>query len=144
MGLNIKAATVLAGLVVSLGGVSSASAGSANTVGGVEAPPVVNQQWPVYRHRHPFIIPYYKGYPGLPKWRAGYRRHANGWWYPLAAFGVQVIIRQPKRHRRTAHGLPPEHYVWCDRRYRSYRVWDDTFQPYHGPRQLCNSPYDGR
>ena len=87
---------------------------------------------------------YWNGHRGSNHWRKGYRRHNNGWWYPLAAFGVEVIIRQPRPYGRVVTDLPPEHYVWCDRRYKSYRVWDDTFQPNKGPRRLCNSPYDGR
>ena len=55
-----------------------------------------------------------------------------------------MIIRQPRPYGRVVRDLPPEHYVWCDRRYKTYRVWDDTFQPNTGPRRLCNSPYDGR
>ncbi|TIR42250.1 MAG: BA14K family protein, partial [Mesorhizobium sp.] len=30
---------------------------------------------------------------------------------------------------------------WCYDRYRSYRAWDNTFQPYGGPRQQCWSPF---
>ncbi|MGI9353128.1 MAG: BA14K family protein [Rhizobiaceae bacterium] len=30
---------------------------------------------------------------------------------------------------------------WCYRRYRSYDSRSDTFQPYHGPRRRCRSPY---
>ncbi len=33
------------------------------------------------------------------------------------------------------------HVRWCYDRYRSYRASDNTFQPYHGPRQQCVSPY---
>ncbi|MBN9274986.1 MAG: BA14K family protein, partial [Mesorhizobium sp.] len=33
------------------------------------------------------------------------------------------------------------HVRWCYDRYRSYRAWDNTFQPYNGPRQQCWSPY---
>ena len=33
------------------------------------------------------------------------------------------------------------HEQWCYSRYRSYRAWDNSFQPYNGPRQLCYSPY---
>ena len=33
------------------------------------------------------------------------------------------------------------HYDYCFNRYRSYRAYDNTFQPYHGPRRLCRSPY---
>ena len=33
------------------------------------------------------------------------------------------------------------HVRWCYDRYRSYREWDNTFQPYNGPRRQCISPY---
>lgn len=33
------------------------------------------------------------------------------------------------------------HTQWCYSRYRSYRAWDNTFQPNHGPRQQCYGPY---
>lgn len=100
-----------------------------------------------YRHRHfrpRVVIPHYHGYRGWRHKRHGYRRHHNGWWYPHAAFAPRVIIRKKRHHHRAVRGLPRQHYIWCDRRYRSYRAWDDTFQPYRGPRRHCNSPYDGR
>ncbi|MCZ4089862.1 BA14K family protein [Sinorhizobium psoraleae] len=33
------------------------------------------------------------------------------------------------------------HTEWCYARYRSYRAWDNTYQPYGGPRRQCYSPY---
>ncbi len=33
------------------------------------------------------------------------------------------------------------HLRWCYGRYRSYRDYDNTFQPYHGPRKACLSPF---
>lgn len=33
------------------------------------------------------------------------------------------------------------HVNWCYSRYRSYRAYDNTFQPYGGPRRQCYSPY---
>lgn len=42
---------------------------------------------------------------------------------------------------RPAYGLSRAHVDWCYSRYRSYRVSDNTFQPYHGPRRACISPY---
>ena len=35
----------------------------------------------------------------------------------------------------------PRHIDWCMTRYNSYRMEDDTYQPYHGVRRRCNSPY---
>jgi hypothetical protein len=46
----------------------------------------------------------------------------------------------PRRQYRTER-LSSAHVRWCYDRYRSYRAWDNTFQPYGGPRQQCWSPY---
>lgn len=39
------------------------------------------------------------------------------------------------------YAVPQNHVNWCHSRYRSYRVSDNTFQPYNGPRKACVSPY---
>ena len=70
---------------------------------------------------------WYNGYRGYPYRRYGYRYH-NGFansnnYYP--------------RYAGSAHER------WCYSRYRSYRAWDNTFQPYNGPRRPCYSPYGG-
>ena len=46
---------------------------------------------------------------------------------------------EPRRVYRS--GVSSPHANWCYNRYRSYRAWDNTFQPYNGPRQQCWSPY---
>ncbi|CAH2403274.1 BA14K family protein [Mesorhizobium ventifaucium] len=46
----------------------------------------------------------------------------------------------PRRYYRAGR-LSSAHVRWCYNRYRSYRTWDNTFQPYNGPRQQCWSPY---
>lgn len=33
------------------------------------------------------------------------------------------------------------HIEWCLHRYGSYRSADNTYQPYHGPRRACQSPF---
>lgn len=33
------------------------------------------------------------------------------------------------------------HVNWCYDHYKSYRMSDNTFQPYNGPRKQCVSPY---
>jgi hypothetical protein len=98
-----------------------------------------------YRGRGPG---WYGGYRGYPSYRRGYR-HYNGYWYPLAAFGAGAIIggaiaSQPRYYAPPpayAPRLTAAHVRWCENRYRSYRVYDNTFQPYGGPRQQCYSPY---
>ncbi|ANK86415.1 MULTISPECIES: BA14K family protein [unclassified Rhizobium] len=39
------------------------------------------------------------------------------------------------------YGRGGSHVSWCYARYRSYRAFDNTFQPYYGPRRQCISPY---
>lgn len=46
----------------------------------------------------------------------------------------------PRYYRQTYYG-GGGHTRWCYARYRSYRAYDNTFQPYYGPRQACVSPY---
>ncbi|WP_345779377.1 BA14K family protein [Roseibium sediminicola] len=103
--------------------------------------------------------PYYNGHRGYRNYRRGYRQY-NGWWFPPAAFGFGFGYRviPPQRYIAPpplvivppSYAPPPPyygphfspaHYQWCDRRYRSYRAVDNSFQPYHGPRRACLSPY---
>lgn len=72
------------------------------------------------------------------EWRH-HRRHWDNDW-PRAGFYFHI---EPRRyyHPRPVYRSTNAHYRWCERRYRSYRAWDNTFQPYHGPRQQCYSPY---
>ncbi|QLL66282.1 BA14K family protein [Sinorhizobium mexicanum] len=86
---------------------------------------------------------YYNGYRGYRSYRHGYHRHNDGWWYPLAAFGTGLIIggaiASPPRPAYSNSNSA--HVDWCYSRYRSYSAYDNTFQPYYGPRQQCISPY---
>ncbi|RWQ89654.1 MAG: BA14K family protein [Mesorhizobium sp.] len=43
------------------------------------------------------------------------------------------------QNRRVYRG--DSHVEWCYSRYRSYRAYDNTYQPYYGPRRQCISPY---
>jgi hypothetical protein len=79
---------------------------------------------------------HYKGYNGSRNYRQGYRRNNDGWWYPLAAFGIGAAIGST-----LSRPSGNSHVSWCASQYQSYRAWDNTYQPYNGPRRLCNSPY---
>nr|WP_244670029.1 BA14K family protein [Kaistia sp. 32K] len=88
---------------------------------------------------------YWNGHQGYNHSRPGYRRHSDGWWYPMAAFGVGALIggaiaNQPREVAPPR--LSTSHLRWCEDRYRSYRASDNSFQPYEGPRQQCLSPYN--
>lgn len=94
-----------------------------------------------YGHRRGW----YGGHRGYRHHRHGYRRHSDGWWYPLAAFGAGAIIGGAIANDGYARprdaGINPRHIDWCYARYRSYREYDNTFQPNYGPRRECLSPY---
>jgi hypothetical protein len=93
-------------------------------------------------HRH-YNRHYYNGHRGFRHHRRGYR-HYNGYWYPPAAFSFGIIIG--RQHYGHSYGIRPgftnrQHLRYCYNRYRSYRHYDNSFQPYHGPRKQCRSPF---
>jgi hypothetical protein len=50
----------------------------------------------------------------------------------------RVYVEPRPRYRRS---LSRAHVRHCYDRYRSYRAYDNTFQPYHGRRRQCRSRY---
>lgn len=95
-----------------------------------------------WRRRHGFYRrgneAYYNGHRGYYERRRGYRNY-NGMWFPLAAFTTGAIVGGAVAERRVRYG--GTHVEWCSDRYRSYRAYDNTYQPYYGPRRQCISPY---
>ncbi|MBZ9807628.1 MULTISPECIES: BA14K family protein [unclassified Mesorhizobium] len=90
------------------------------------------------------------------RWRHG-RHHYRGRYYDDGAgaailglglgLGLSSLYNNynyydapPRRYYRAGR-FSSAHVRWCYNRYRSYRAWDNTFQPYNGPRQQCYSPY---
>jgi hypothetical protein len=91
---------------------------------------------------------WYGGHRGYRHERRGYRRHSDGWWYPLAAFGAGAIIGgaiandgYSRPRERYEGSVNPRHIDWCYARYRSYREYDNSYQPNYGGRRECLSPY---
>jgi BA14K-like protein len=103
--------------------------------------PVVN-----VRHRRGFYRHggrgYYNGHRGYHRQRRGYRYH-NGYWFPPAAFALGAIVGGAiaNEGRVRSGRVNPSHVRWCYDRYRSYREYDNSWQPYNGPRRQCRSPY---
>lgn len=87
---------------------------------------------------------YYNGHRGYRDRRSGYRYY-NGYYFPPAAFALGAIggaiiggaLANPGVRTRYVDG----HSEWCANRYRSYRAYDNTYQPNNGPRRQCVSPY---
>lgn len=93
---------------------------------------------------------YYNGHRGYREYRRGYRQY-NGWWFPPAAFVAGAIIggaiaSHPPVAAPPVYApvrLSAAHVNWCENRWRSYRVADNSYQPLSGPRLACVSPYGG-
>jgi len=84
---------------------------------------------------------YYNGHRGYRYKRPGYS-YRNGWWFPGGAFVAGAIIGGAIANNNNYYrGGGSAHVQWCYNRYRSYRAYDNSFQPYNGPRRLCYSPY---
>lgn len=64
-----------------------------------------------------------------------YYRPAPRYYYQRPA---KRYYRKAPRYRVSASQA---HTNYCFAKYRSYRAYDNTFQPYHGPRKQCRSPY---
>ena len=75
------------------------------------------------------------------RYRRYHRRYYNS--YPQFYLGLGVpayrYYAPPRRYHRG--GGSSAHVAWCYNRYRSYRQWDNTYQPYYGSRRQCWSPY---
>jgi hypothetical protein len=86
---------------------------------------------------------WYNGHRGYSKRRFRNDRYYNGFWFPAGAFIAGAIVGGAIANNNGYYrgGGGSAHVEWCYDRYRSYRAYDNTFQPYNGPRQQCYSPY---
>ena len=96
-----------------------------------------------HRHHHHHAAPAWVPPSGPQLYYAYYPEHIPA--YPdHVQGGVAVPVFPAPRPPRIAHSVPTiphAHIDWCAGRYASYRVWDNTWQPYYGPRRQCLSPY---
>ena len=67
----------------------------------------------------------------------------RGWGGPAVGLGILggVAAGAIVGSAIANNGGNSAHVQWCEATYHSYRAYDNTFQPYNGPRQLCVSPY---
>lgn len=96
-----------------------------------------------YAPRHRYRAGRYYG----PRHRH-HRRHRGSSFSIIIGGGAPHHYRPAPRYiappvipARPVYRLTNAHINWCHARYRSYRVSDNSFQPYHGPRKACISPY---
>lgn len=83
------------------------------------------------------------GYYGSGYYDPGYygSGYSGPYYYGSTRYYAPRYYAPRYSYRRTYYYGGNGHVRWCYARYRSYRAYDDTFQPYHGPRQACVSPY---
>lgn len=93
----------------------------------------------VIKHHH--RRGYLNGYKGYRHSRPHYARYSDGWYYPNEAFKDNGTTVRTKVISTAVGDLPVNHIRYCQSHYRSYRLSDNSFQPYHGPRQQCTSSY---
>lgn len=85
---------------------------------------------------------YWGRHRGYRNYRRGYREH-NGFWFPAAAFITGAIVGGALNNSpNVVYRGGSAHVQWCYDRWRSYRDYDNTYQPNYGGRKLCYSPYN--
>lgn len=80
------------------------------------------------------------------EYRREYRRYPRYWgprYRPYYYDDGPTIYIAPRYVERRYYrdSYSSAHVEWCYDRYRSYRAYDNTYQPYNGPRRQCYSPY---
>ncbi|MEP1206978.1 MAG: BA14K family protein [Rhizobiaceae bacterium] len=69
------------------------------------------------------------------------RKRSNGGAVAAGVIGGLIIGGIIANSSRRSADRDEAHIDWCFDRYRSYRVHDNSWKPYNGPRRQCNSPY---
>jgi hypothetical protein len=157
-----KLATVVCALAIGGAAIAPMAAGAAPlhmpAAAVTPSSDVVPAQFIVRQTPHAGPMYYLNGPgPAAGGYYGGYRHHHRDYHhyrgndlllpFALGAIAGGVIAGptyvSPYYERRVVPGYSggSAHVRWCYNRYRSYRASDNTFQPYHGPRQQCWSPY---
>lgn len=99
-----------------------------------------------WRHHHADAsAPWYDQHPwigmGVGLYYSQYPDHVPGYPQRLTGTAVPIYPVTTARPAPLARRSVDAHAQWCAGRYRSYDAWSDTWQPWHGPRRQCRSPF---
>lgn len=70
-----------------------------------------------------------------------YGRYYDPYYDPGYVRPAPRYYQRQYQRQRHARSLESRHIEWCYGQYRSYREWDNSWQPLRGPRRECISPY---
>ena len=126
-------------------------AGTAAMLMGLAAPAMAGG-WVQSSHAPPTVVvghapsvPWHQQPPvagtGAAHYYSHHPHHAPGYPHRVTGYPVPVFPAPRPLPLPVYHGEPAAHVAWCAGRYRSYDARTDTFQPYHGARRVCRSPY---
>jgi BA14K-like protein len=74
-----------------------------------------------------------------------YGPYNNGYYGSPYGYGGPYSYYRPYRQYEPSLAYEGgSHVSWCYARYRTYRAFDNTFQPFYGPRRECVGPYGWR
>jgi hypothetical protein len=92
------------------------------------------------RHHHR-VVPAWVPPTGPQIYYGTHYNHIPAYPEPNLYGAYPVPIFPNARRLPVLHYGVSAHVQWCHARYRSYRVSDNSYQPYHGARRPCWSPY---
>lgn len=70
-----------------------------------------------------------------------YKRGRNDYNIGAAVLGIIIGGAIVNGIQQRSGGISNSHIQYCYNRFRSYRHYDNSFQPYYGPRRQCRSTY---
>ena len=125
----------VASAFLGLASVGPSAAQRVDDLGNVIIPNGHPQATSNWRHGHRYQRQYRPRYDHRPRYRPRYHRPRTNFYLEFNVPSSRYVA--PRRVIRGTNA----HYRWCHNRYRSYREWDNSWQPYHGSRRQCISPY---
>jgi hypothetical protein len=140
--LGLRSTTMARTILLLLAGALALGSGGAALAADVTVTVYVRDGYHRH-HRHRHVVPAWAPPSGQQIYYSHYPEHIPAYSDHVQE-GVPVPVfpmARPPRIGGSVPTIPHAHIDRCAARYASYRLWDNTWQPYHGPRRQCLSPY---